>query len=153
ALWRATGRMGYPFGPLYRLLFLTGLRLNEAADAKWSEFDSRNAIWTIPAKRMKGKDGRARDHVVPVTDDIFSVLKSLPTFKSGDHLFSVTFGKSPVWVYNKVKDRLDKRMLSTLRALARKRGEDPSKVQLPHFVNHDLRRTLRTGLSKLRIDR
>ena len=28
-----------------------------------------------------------------------------------------------------------------------------SKMTLPHFVNHDLRRTLRTGLSKLRIDR
>jgi integrase len=26
-------------------------------------------------------------------------------------------------------------------------------VTLPHFVNHDLRRTLRTALSKLRIDR
>jgi integrase len=44
-------------------------------------------------------------------------------------------------------------MLQTLRALARRRGGDHSKVTLPHFVNHDLRRTLRTGLSKLRVDR
>ena len=29
----------------------------------------------------------------------------------------------------------------------------PSRITLPSFVNHDLRRTLRTGLSKLRIDR
>jgi hypothetical protein len=26
ALWRASGRLGYPFGPLYRLLVLTGTR-------------------------------------------------------------------------------------------------------------------------------
>ena len=37
ALWRASGRLGYPAGPIYRLLLLTGCRLNEIADAKWSE--------------------------------------------------------------------------------------------------------------------
>jgi hypothetical protein len=52
-----------------------------------------------------------------------------------------------------VKRQLDASMLHTLRAMARRCGEDPSKVTLPHFVNHDLRRTLRTGLSRLRIDR
>jgi integrase len=127
--------------------------LNEVADAKWSEFDLRNGVWIIPASRMKGKDGRVADHVVPLTNDIATILKSLPQFKSGDYLFSLTFGKKPVWVAGEIKKRLDVRMLRTLRAMARRRGSDPSKVRLPHFVNHDLRRTLRTGLSKLRIDR
>ena len=153
AFWRATGHMGYPAGPLYRLLILTGLRLNEVADAKWSEFDLRNGFWIVPAARMKGKDGRAVDHVVPITDEIASILKSLPRFKSGDFLFSVTFGKTPIWVSDKIKKRLDARMLRTLRALARRRGDDPSRVMVPSWVNHDLRRTLRTGLSKLRMDR
>jgi integrase len=132
AFWRVTGRTGYPFGPLYRMLLLTALRLNEVADAEWSEFDSRNGVWIIPAARMKGKDGRATDHIVPITDDIAAILKSLPRFKNGDHLFSVTFGKKPAWVSDKVKKRLDARMLRTLRAMARRRGDDPSKVQLPH---------------------
>ena len=145
--------MGYPAGPLYRLLILTGLRLNEVADAKWSEFDLRNGFWIVPAARMKGKDGRAVDHVVPITDEIASILKSLPRFKSGDFLFSVTFGKTPIWVSDKIKKRLDARMLRTLRALARRHGDDPSRVMVPSWVNHDLRRTLRTGLSKLRVDR
>jgi integrase len=152
-IWRSAGRIRYPFGPLYRLLLLTGLRLNEVADARWPEFDSRNGVWIIPATRMKGKDGRVTDHVVPITDDIAAILKSLPRFKSGDYLFSSTFGKKAVWVSDSVKKRLDARMVRTLRAMARKRGDDPSKVMLPHFVNHDLRRTLRTGLSKLRVDR
>jgi integrase len=153
AFWRATVHMGYPAGPLYRLLILTGLRLNEVADAKWSEFDLRNGFWIVPAARMKGKDGRAVDHVVPITDEVASILKSLSRFKSGDFLFSVTFGKTPMWVSDKIKKRLDTRMLRTLRALARRRGDDPSRVTLPSWVNHDLRRTLRTGLSRLRIDR
>lgn len=152
AFWRAARRMPYPFGPVYQLLLLTGLRLNEVADARWSEFDSRNAIWIIPAARMKGKDGKVREHVVPVTDDIYAILKSLPLFKSGDYLFSTTFGKKPAWISAKVKRRLDARMVRTLRAMARIHGEDAAKVELKPFVNHDLRRTMRTGLSKLRID-
>jgi integrase len=152
AFWRATGHIGYPFGPLYRLLILTGLRLNEVADATWSEIDFRNGIWIVPAARMKGKDGRAVDHVVPLTADIMAILESLPRFKSGDCLFSVTFGRTPVWVSDKVKKRVDARMLRTLRAMARRLGDDPARVVLPHWTNHDLRRSLRTGLSKLRVD-
>ena len=113
AFWRVTGHMGYPAGPLYRLLILTGLRLNEVADAKWSEFDLRNGVWIVPAARMKGKDGRAADHVAPITDDIAAILKSLPRFKSGDYLFSVTFGKTPYGFPTKSKS------VSTLACCAR----------------------------------
>jgi integrase len=153
AFWRVTGRMSYPFGPACRLLLLSGLRLNEGADARWSEFDMRNGVWIIPAARMKGREGRAADHVVPITSEIASILESLPRFKSGDYLFSTNFGKTPIYLSYRIKRRLDASMLRTLRAMAHRRGEDPSKVTLPHFVNHDLRRTLRTGLSRLRIDR
>jgi integrase len=78
---------------LYRLLILTGLRLNEVADATWSEIDFRNGVWIVPATRMKGKDGRAVDHVVPITAEIAAILESLPRFKNGDFLFSVTFAR------------------------------------------------------------
>ena len=153
AFWRATGRMGYPYGPLYRLLLLTGLRLNEAADASWSEFEEKAGKWIIPKQRMKGTNVRARAHAIPLTDDILSIVKALPRFESGDFLFSTTFGAKPAWVSDKVKKRLDARMLRSMRAAARMRGEDPAKVKLPPWQNHDLRRTLRSGLSRLRIDR
>src|SRR5215510_11164443 len=39
AFWRATERLGYPYGPLYRMLLLTGLRLGEVCGAHWSELD------------------------------------------------------------------------------------------------------------------
>jgi hypothetical protein len=52
---------------------------------------------------------------------------------------------------DKVKKRIDERMLSTLRALARRRGEDPAKVKLAHWTNHDIRRTVRTNMSALRV--
>jgi hypothetical protein len=52
---------------------------------------------------------------------------------------------------DKVKKRLDDRMLRTLRALARKRGDVSAAVELKPWTNRDLRRTVRTNLSKLRI--
>ena len=38
ALWRATSRLGYPYGPLFRLLLITGQRKSEVAEARWREF-------------------------------------------------------------------------------------------------------------------
>jgi integrase len=152
AFWRATGRMAYPHGPLYQLLLLTALRVNEAADASRPEFDHGKQLWTIPANRMKGKNGKVRAHVVPLTPATRALLETLPRFNTGDFLFSTTFGERPVWISSKVKARLDRRMLLTLRALARHRGEDPAKVTIAPWVNHDLRRTVRSGLSRLHVD-
>jgi integrase len=56
AFWRANERLGYPYAPLYRVLLLTGLRLNEVADAVWSEFDLSNARWTIQRAKMATPD-------------------------------------------------------------------------------------------------
>jgi integrase len=151
AFWQATGDMAYPFGPIYRLLLLSGLRLNEVADAVWSEFDLAKGIWTIPAFRMKGKNSKARSHTIPLTADILEVLSGLPRFNGGEYLFSTTNGERPAWIADRVKRRLDAAMLNTLRELARQHGDDPEKVKLAAWVNHDLRRTLRSRLSELRV--
>jgi integrase len=154
ALWRAASRMPYPAGPVYRLLCLTALRLNEAADANWNEFKMRDNIWVIPAERMKGKDSgkkQARPHAVPLTPDIIALLETLPRFNKGKFLFSTNYGVSPTWIGTKIKERLDNRMLRTLRALAKRRGEDHDEVKLEPFVNHDIRRTVRSHLSRLKI--
>jgi integrase len=151
ALWRAASRMRYPHGDVYRLLLLTGLRLNEACDAHWSEVNRQEGVWVIPRERMKGKEGKARPHAVPLTGDIGDLLAGLPTFQRGKFLFSATFGATPVWMTDKIKRKLDARMLRTLRALAKRRGDDPADVALPAWKNHDIRRTVRTRLSRLKI--
>jgi integrase len=152
ALWRGAGRLGYPYREVYRLLMLTGLRLNEVADANWTEFDLQKREWTIPAARMKGRTGKVRPHVVPLTDDVMRMLESVPRFARGNYLFSSTFGAKPIWVSSKVKSRLDAHMRRTLRALARRRGEDLVGWQrLPPWTNHDIRRSVRSQLSRLKI--
>jgi len=146
AFWRATRRLGYPYGPLFRLLALTGQRKSEVAEARWSEIDLPRKLWTIPAERMKADAA----HVVPLSDDAVAILETLPRFRKGDHVFSTTFGVKPVNGFSKAKQRLDTRMLYSWRALARARdNNDRRKAQIESFVIHDIRRTVRTGLSAL----
>jgi integrase len=150
AFWRAANRLPYPYGPVYRLLLLAGLRLNEVAQAKWDEFDKRKKRWIIPGSRMKAKNSRARDHAVPLSPAILEVVDGLPKL-SGDYVFSNEGGKKAVWIGDKIKKELDRRMLLTLRALAKVEGEKPEKVKLENWTNHDLRRNVRSGMSQLRI--
>ena len=98
---------------------------------------------------MKGKHATARPHVVPLNADMMKILEALPRFQ-GDYLFSIS-GAKPVSISSDVKTRLDGAMLSELREIAKQRDDDPDKVTLPHWTNHDLRRVLRSGLSRLRI--
>jgi integrase len=153
ALWRGTERMGYPYGPLYRLLALTGLRLGGACGAQWSEFDLERREWTIPASRMKKVKGGAKPFMVPLTDNMVALLHGLPRFDSGDFLFSHSYGKRPLKPnqFSDIKERLDGIMLEELRLIASEAGKDPKRATLPDFVNHDIRRTVRTHLSALRI--
>jgi integrase len=54
-------------------LILTGVRLNEACKAEWSEIDFERALWTIPEARMK----RGIEHVVPLSDRAMAILRAL----------------------------------------------------------------------------
>jgi integrase len=133
ALWNASESLGYPYGPLFCVLALTGQRRSEVAESQWSEFDLDKRLWVIPTERMKADAA----HIVPLTDDALAILKGLPRFSNGDYLFSLKSGRSPVQSFNKAKRNLDA-------AMAKKLGG-----KLSPFVLHDIRRSMRTGLSAL----
>jgi integrase len=56
-----------------RLTVLTAARSGEVRNAVWGEFDLDNAIWSIPAARMKMKEG----HVVPLASAAVALLRRL----------------------------------------------------------------------------
>jgi integrase len=63
---------------------LTACRTSEVLQAKWSEIDKDNAVWLIPAKRMKGKI----EHRVPLSTQAIALLKTVePLRGSSDWLF------------------------------------------------------------------
>ena len=140
ALWQVVNAMPYPVGHVYKLLMLTGLRLNEVADAKWSELNKKGE-WIVPAERMKNKNEDAEPFLVTLSPDIRAVFDSIkkPKKPEGDFIFSHNEGKSPVWISDKVKKRIDEALNGKLGFVA------------PHWVNHDIRRTIRSGLKKFGI--
>lgn len=143
AFWKATERLGYPYGKLFRLLLVTGQRKSEVAEARWREFDLGAKLWTVPPERFKSDS----THLVPLSGDALDILDSLPRFTgkgAGDCLFSTTAGTMAVNGFSKAKSILDREMLAVLREA------DPG-ADLPPFVVHDLRRTVRTRLSSLRV--
>jgi integrase len=128
-VWQAAEAMGYPYGPVFRLLVLTGQREREVADMSWSEIDLGNRLWTIPAVRMKG--GAA--HAVPLSPAAVSLIEALPRFTAGDFVFTTTAGAKPINGFSKAKTRIDR--LS----------------QVSGWKIHDLRRSMRTHLSALQV--
>lgn len=127
--WKAASDTPYPYGPMYRMLLLTGQRRGEVAGARWSEFDLAAKIWTVPPERFKSNSV----HVVPLTDDVLSLLSALPRWPSCDFLFS-NDGRVAVNNFSLARKALDKAL-----------GNEPD------WVVHDLRRTVRTRLSSLRV--
>jgi hypothetical protein len=57
---------------------------------------------------------------------------------------------TPTEIGSKLKGRIDARMVRTLKALARRRGDDPAKVALAAWKNHDVRRSVRSQLSRVK---
>lgn len=142
-LWAATGDgMGYPFGPLIRLLLLTGARLREVAEMTRAEISRDGDVWTLPADRSKNGD----EHVIPLAPEAVEIIKSLPQIGHTPFLFSTT-GKTPVSGFTRAKEKLDRLMGEALNKDLPEGGEP---VAIPPFTIHDLRRTAATGMAGLR---
>lgn len=81
-------------------LILTAARSGEARGAAWTEIDKNQAMWILPAERMKGR----REHVVPLTSRCIEIVKAtralgrkgpllFPSQMSGEMLSDMTLTK------------------------------------------------------------
>lgn len=59
---------------------ITAARSGEARGATWAEIDPEQAVWTVPAIRMKA----GREHRVPLTSPAIALLKQVAPLSSGD---------------------------------------------------------------------
>ena len=133
--------MGYPFGPYFQLMILTGQRRNEWANAKLSEICARRRVLEVPKERFKGR----RDHVVPLSDLAWSIYDAMPKWAGNDpYLFSTQGGEVPISGFSKAKVLLDKAAAIELReALG-----DP-KARVANYRIHDFRVTCESRLADL----
>jgi integrase len=113
--WLACGEVGWPFGPIFKLLLLTAQRRDEVGGMKWSEINLDKRTWTLPRNRAKSDRG----HEVPLSDAAIQILCSFQRTSVGnteqDLVFTVT-GTTPVSGFGNAKRRLDAVMLATKRA-------------------------------------
>ena len=135
---RACDVLGYPWGAYFRLLLMSGLRRVEAAKASWPEFKREERRWVVPATRMKGRNDKAKAHLVPLTGAIEALLDTLP--QRPGYLFSNNGGTVAIANFSKMKLAIDKIMKAELQ----KEGY----VFRPWRI-HDTRRTFETKLASL----
>lgn len=130
AFWRACERSPYPYGPLWQFILVTDARRSEASGARWQEVNIAQALWTIPPERFKSN----ASHFVPLSSLALEIIHRLPRRDHGQLLFSMGPETGTLQGLPKAKRRLDEEM----------------QIGAP-FTIHDLRRTVRTRLSALRV--
>lgn len=132
ALWNAIVSLPPHFAGFARMLILTGQRRAEVANMRWCEIDGK--VWTIPGARTK--NGKA--HLVPLSKMALDSLVAVPhTQNKGDFIFC-TNGRSPISGFSKMKRQVDVAMAAELQDL------EPWRL-------HDLRRTVASGMARLKI--
>lgn len=143
AYWRASLAMEYPDGPLYRLVLMTGgRRRDEVEGIRWSEIDFGKKLWIIPKERVKHGNELGALYVA-LTDEAIALLEELRRRQPegwGDCVFSVTNGQTPYTGYD--MDDFRARVEEEFRKLL------PGS-EMDRFWLHDLRRVVRTAMSKL----
>ena len=127
AIWRASAELGWPYGPITRLLILTASRRGEVCGLRWAELDLGRQLWVKPAARVKG----GRQHTLSLSAAAVELLQSLPRVDGTDAVFPARAGGAVSSVPARAKACLD-----ALAAVA-------------DWRIHDLRRTTASGLARL----
>jgi integrase len=127
------------------LLLALCVRKMELLSAKWAEMDLDAGIWYLHPSRTKKKLAIE----IPLSPQVIMWLNEVKVFASGsEYLFPARRlvrkkeGKEP-------RNRFDHISPDTLN-VALKRLKPP---EIPHFTVHDMRRTARTHLAGLGVDR
>jgi integrase len=117
------------------VLMATGARRGELTNAKWRDIDLENGVWIIPA--INSKNGHACS--VPLTALAIAEFRKLKNAAG-----------SSAWVLpsSDTSKPLDAKLLT--RGVAKNRTRF-KKLGIEPFHLHDLRRVVRTGLSRLRV--
>ncbi len=144
--WQAAESIGWPFGPIAKLLLLTAQRRDEVAGMEWSELDLGKRAWTLPRGRAKNN----RVHEIHLSDAAMAVIKALP--RIGEQYVFTTNGVGPVAGFSRSKRRIDVAMRDGRReALGIPADHELLPDEIPHWTFHDLRRTAATGMAQLSV--
>ena len=139
-VWNAASSLPKLPRAIIRLLILTGQRAMEIAGMEPRELGHNSGLLTIPASRMKAK----LDHEVPLPTQALDIIRDVGRIAGSPWIFPNTRGTRPIGSFRHIKRLLD-------RAVAQAR-EQVRMEPMPAWRLHDLRRTMRSGLSRLKVE-
>jgi integrase len=119
-----------------KFILLSMVRKSELQDGVWPEVDFENAVWSIPAARMK----RSRPHNVYLSTQMLDILIALKTCAGNSKYILPSRYDADAPMSRATFNRVT----SAIAALAKKRG-----LPLEPFTVHDLRRTASTLLHEM----
>lgn len=152
AVYNAAKEMRYPFGPVVRVLMLTGSRKNEVAQMRKDELDLDGGLWTLPGSRTKN----GLPWSVPLVPLVVEILRTAQDLSLSDEFVFSTTGKSAVSGFSKAKIKLDQMsgindwryhdFRRTIVTALADEGYDPASVD--SLLNHSASAT-RSGVSRI----
>jgi hypothetical protein len=105
SVWAAAGNIGAPYVCVVRLLILTGQRLTEIADLRWSEVNFSKKQLELPGSRTKNK----RPHIVALCPAAVEILETAKENKiKSDEGLVFTIGGDRLNGWSKLRGRLYK---------------------------------------------
>lgn len=137
--WQACEDLGQPWGPLGKVLLLTGQRLGEVVGMTDAEING--CTWHLTSDRTKNK----RAHDVHLSEPVRAVLAGVERIAGDAGLYHTTTGATPLSGFHKGRDHI----ASGMAVVAEE--EQGRVVDIPHWTFHDLRRTAATGMARLGI--
>jgi integrase len=94
-----------------KVLLLTFMRVGAVVPGEWAEIDWNQRIWTIPARRMKGRDATRQEHLIPLSQPLIDVLEFLkPITGHSPYIFQSPRGKGTDHIALETPNHLIKRM-------------------------------------------
>lgn len=134
-IWHHTYETHRCFGPIVRLLILTGQRREEVASLKWEELDRGEQLWSLPGDRAKNGESNR----IPLAELAIKVLDEVTggsDWPEKGRVFTTSSG-GRFSGYDKGKKKIDHLLVADGGAL------------IAPWRLHDLRRTLATGFQRL----
>lgn len=134
-VWKQAPNCHRCFGPIVRLLLVTGQRREEVTGLKWEELDRGERHWSLPGARTKNRE----PSTIPLNDLAIAELDLVANGEAWPkcgRVFPTSTGAG-FTAYSKGKTKLDE-------LISEDGGDD-----LPSWRLHDLRRTLATGFQRL----
>ena len=154
--WLASFNVGSVFGRPYRLLLATAQRKEEVSGLPWQELNQAAKRWDLPEARAKNHHANKvhlNRHAVIELDEM--AMEQGAPVREGKVIWPkhglvfTTTGNTSISGWGNAKERITKEMLKIAKHRAKERGDSATHVNIPSWVNHDLRRSAATMFQKM----